>query len=132
MERPLLIFTAEDLVLALTLLVTVALAIALWRHGMGRTAVATPGVGDAANDGSDDALASAYDQLRALEAIEARTLRAIAEHRTRIQAMRQQLAHGTAEEHELLDTLERLTFAAIAAQHDRALNEALISKGEDA
>lgn len=131
MERPLVILTTEDLVLVITVLVALVLALMLRRRRPPPRAGTTPVVGDGAHDALDDALTPAYDRLRALEAVEARTLRAVAEHRARIQAMRQHLAHGTAEEHELLDTLERLTFAAITAQHDRALTEALTREGVD-
>jgi hypothetical protein len=129
MERPLIILTTEDVVLLVTVLVVVVLALMLRRRrGPPGTGV-MPVVGDAAHDGPTDVLTPAYDQLRALEAIEIRTLRAIADHRARMQAMRQHLAHGTAAEQAVLDTLERLTFMAITAQHDRALREALTSEG---
>jgi hypothetical protein len=128
MERPLLIFTVEDLVLALALLVAVALALRLRQR---RGSPGADSTDDARIADPVDGLSTAYDQLRALEAIEARTLRAVADHRMRIQAMRQQLAHGTAEEQELLDAVQRSTFAAIAEQHDRALEEALTREGAD-
>ncbi|MDQ2785504.1 MAG: hypothetical protein M3Y58_10955 [Chloroflexota bacterium] len=128
MDRPLLLLTTEDLVLVLILLVAVALALTL-RHR--RPAERTDATHDAGIAGVEEALAPAYDQLRALEAIEARTLRAVADHRARITAMRQQL-HGTPEEQELLDEVQRLTFAAITAHHDRALTEALTMRGDDA
>jgi hypothetical protein len=128
MERPLLLFTAEDLVLVLALLIAVALALKLrhWRRAAGADAADDARIADPA-----DGLSPAYDQLRALEAIEVRTLRAVADHRMRIQAMRQHLMHGTAEEQELLDAVQRSTFAAIAEQHDRALEEALAREGMD-
>jgi hypothetical protein len=128
MERPLLIFTVEDLVLALALLVAVALGYAALRQWRG-----PPGAHSTNDEGMarpEGIIGPAHDQLRALEAIEARTLRAVADHRMRIQAMRQQLAHGTAEEQKLLSEVERLTFAAIAEQHDRALREALATEGD--
>lgn len=128
MDRPLLILTTEDLVLISILLVAVALALTLRHRHMAGRADAT---GDAGVAGPEEALGPAYDQLRALEAIEARTLRAVADHRARIAAMRQQLPHGTPEEQELLDAVQRLTFAAITQHHDRALTEALTMRGDD-
>ncbi len=130
MERPLLIFTGEDVVLALTLLIAIGLGLAL-RHRRPAGRADSSAADDKEIAWPEDALTPAYDRLRALEAVEARTLRAIAEHRARIAAMRQQLLDGTAEEHDLLDAVQRLTFAAIAAQHDRALNEALATEGVD-
>lgn len=128
MERPLLIITVEDLVLVLALLAAVALALTLWRRRgpPGAAITIDAGIADPAS-----ALGAAHAQLRALEAIEARTLRAVADHSGRIQAMRQHFVHGTAEEQALLDTVQRLTFAAIAEQHDRALEEALAMRGEN-
>lgn len=131
MERPLLMLTVEDVILALALLIAfgLGLVLTLRRHPAGR---ADPTVADDGGIARQEAmLVPVYDRLRALEAIEARTLRAVAEHRSRIAAMHQQLVDGTAEEHDLLDAVQRLTFAAIAEQHDRALREALTTEGVD-
>lgn len=130
MERPVLLLTVEDLILVLALLTVIGLGLALTlRYRRGPPGADTPRAAGIAP--LDDPLAPAYDQLRALEAIEVRTLRAVAEHRGRIKAMRQQIVDGTPEEQELLDAVQRLTFAAITAQHDRALAEALTTQGVD-